>query len=191
MNNIFDELSKAEISVRTRGSRKSLCLLDLLDDNELDIQFNGCDSIAMYHHQAMNEYHRFKEKLSALTLEHLDVITSSVQTVKSRMKEVSVLLNPIDQELVYTRVILPKNPRFISDENQIKIIKNRVQPFLGVQREILRLIKSYLKAFSKNMLPVLLSSTGNARYPVNIPYSNLHYHRYCPGKQNLPNWLNL
>lgn len=165
MNNIFDELSKAEISVRTRNSRKSICLLDLLDDNELDILFNGCDSIAMYHRQAMNEYNRFKEKLSALTLEHLDVITTSVQIVKSRMKEVSVLLNPIDQELVYTRVVLPKTPRFISDEYQIKVIKNRVQPYLGIQREILRLTKSHLKAFSKEYVPGTVVKYGKRKIP--------------------------
>jgi len=122
---VFEELSKAEISVRTKGSRKSQSLLDLLDDNELHIQFNGCDTVHEYREELMSKYHHFKESLSQLAFSGSQNIEETILHLRTRINEVAMLLNPKDDDLVYAHVSLPRNPRFISDDYQANIVKKK------------------------------------------------------------------
>lgn len=162
---VFDELSKAEISVRTKGTRKTLSLLDLLDDNELDIQFNGCDTVSIYRDTVMIQYSFFKDDLGRLAYEDSTTIYHTVRYIKSLISEVSMLLNPLNDDLIFSHVLIPRNPRFISDLYQINILQKKTLTYLGVQREILRLIKSSLKTFSKTYAPYAVVSYSKRSIP--------------------------
>lgn len=162
---VFEELSKAEITLRTKGSRKTLSLLDLLDDNELDIQFNGCDTVSMYRDFAMIQYSFFKDDLGRLAREDTTTIYHTVRCIKSLIREVSMLLNPLNDDLVFSHVVIPRNPRFITDLYQINILRKKTLTYLGVQREILRLVKGSLKTFSKTYAPRAIVSYGKRPIP--------------------------
>lgn len=122
---VFEELSQAEITIRTKGARKSQSLLDFLDDNELQVQFNNCDTVIEYRNQLLIHYHLFKDSLARLGLNNSHDLEETILNVKSKINEISMLLNPKDVDLVYAHVILPRNPRFINEAYHVDMVKKK------------------------------------------------------------------
>jgi len=68
----IDKLTIADITIKTSKSKKPENLLELLENNELDVFFNGYTSISSYKEALILTFHNFKQELADLDTSKYD-----------------------------------------------------------------------------------------------------------------------
>jgi hypothetical protein len=121
----IDKLTIADITIKTSKSKKPENLLELLENNELDVFFNGYNSIGSYKEALMLTFNNFKKELAELDISKYDQVESTLQEIKNCLYEVHVLLNPKDEDLLLAHVVFHRPPRFIQEDHQLNIIKKK------------------------------------------------------------------
>jgi hypothetical protein len=121
----IDELTIADITIKTSKSKKPENLLELLENNELEVLFNGYNSIGSYKEALMLTFHNFKKELAELDTSKYEQLQSTIQEIKNNLYEVHVLLNPKDEDLLLAHVVFQRHPRFVHEEHQLNIIKKK------------------------------------------------------------------
>lgn len=122
---MLDELSVATISAPSSRSRRVISLMDLLDENNINFQFNNCDSIAIYKAHLLKMYDLFKIEMAVLSTVDKLIIIETLHQIKTRISEISVLLNPKNDDLLYAHVCIPKSKRILRDQNQAPLLKKK------------------------------------------------------------------
>ena len=122
---ILMELSSAEIIVKAQQNKKPQNLLDLLENDELDVQFNGADSLSHYKEVLSRLYECFKTELADLAQSCRDIFLEMLRQIKSKLSELYVLHNPKDQDLLLAHVVFKRNPRFVTQDYQLELIKKK------------------------------------------------------------------
>ena len=121
----IDKLTMADITIKTSKSKKPENLLELLENNELDVFFNGYNSIGSYKEALMLIFHNFKQELAELDTSKYDQLQSTIQDIKNSLYEVQVLLNPKDEDILLAHVVFHKPPRFVQEDHHVSIIKKK------------------------------------------------------------------
>jgi len=122
---ILMELSSAEIIVKAQQNKKPQNLLDLLENDELDVLFNGADSLSQYKEVLSRLYERFKMELAELVQSCRDTFLDVLRQIKAKLSELYVLHNPKDQDLLLAHVVFKRNPRFVTQDYQLALIKKK------------------------------------------------------------------
>ena len=122
---VLDELCVASISTPSSRSRRVISLMDLLDENDIYFQFNNCDTIATYKAQTMKLYALFKTEMAVLASEDSAMIIETLHQIKTRISEISVLLNPKNNDLLYAHVSIPRSKHILRDRDQTELLKKK------------------------------------------------------------------
>ena len=105
---LFNELGRAEVSFKPRPPIRKFSLLDLEDDGT-HFLFNNTASVATYRNRLVILHDHFKEELLELAEEPEGVQNDLLYEVKGHIEELSFLLHPAQEDLVYAHVLVPKN----------------------------------------------------------------------------------
>lgn len=146
---LLHELGRADITIKSKRSKKEICIFDLLEQEDEDFWFNDCENVRSYHNKLKHLHCKFKADLkTTMLIEEADQI-SLLDRINYKMVELQVMLNPKDEHFLFSRLNLPPNPRFYNDEERIKRIHFKCQQYFGIQREVHRMTKNTFKVFLK------------------------------------------
>ena len=104
---LFNELGRAEVSFKPRPPIRKFSLLDLEDDGT-HFLFNNTASVATYRNRLVILHDHFKEELLELAEEPEGVQNDLLYEVKGHIEELSFLLHPAQEDLVYAHVLVAK-----------------------------------------------------------------------------------
>jgi hypothetical protein len=122
---ILTELSKAEITVKARQNKKPQNLLDLLDNDDLDVLFNGYQNLSEYKEALLILYNSFKIEITELARDCKEAFIEGLRRIKSKLSELTILLNPSEEEILLAHVAFKRNPRFVTEDYQLILIKKK------------------------------------------------------------------
>lgn len=122
---ILTELSKAEITVKARQNKKPQNLLDLLDNDDLDVFFNGYQNLSDYKEVLLRLYNCFKIEITELARGCKEAFVEVLRQIKSKLSELTIILNPKEEEILLAHVEFKRNPRFVTEDYQLSLIKKK------------------------------------------------------------------
>jgi hypothetical protein len=122
---ILTELSRAEISIKTRQNKKTENLLELLSNDDLDVHFNGYPSLSSYKQSLLRLYENFKAEMAELVNDCKETFLERLKQIKSKLSELTIMLNPNDQDILLAHVVFKRNPRFVTEDYQLSMIKKK------------------------------------------------------------------
>lgn len=123
---ILNELGKAEITVKASQSKKPQNLLELIDNDDLDVIFNGYRSLAMYKDALLKLFNQLKAELADLVINCKKSFLECAKEIRSKLTELNILLNPKDEEVLLAHIEFNRHPRFVTEEYHLDIIKKKL-----------------------------------------------------------------
>jgi len=124
-NTLLTELSKAEITIKARQSKKPKNLLELLDNDDLDVIFNGYQSLGEYKQALLKLFNQLKAELGDLVINCKKSFLECTKEIRSKLSELNILLNPKDEEVLLAHIEFNRHPRFVTEEYHLDLIKKK------------------------------------------------------------------
>lgn len=124
-NTLLAELSRAEITIKIRQSKKPQNLLELLDNDDLDVHFNGYPSLSAYKEGLLRLYECFKVEMADVAIASKEAFLERLKQIKSKLSELTIMLNPKDQDILLAHVVFKRSPRFATEDYQMSLIKKK------------------------------------------------------------------
>jgi hypothetical protein len=121
---LFDELSRAEITFRPGPPVRELSLLDL-GDKGTEFLFNGAPSVAAYRSRLLKLHAQFKEELLEWAEKDVKHQHEMLRHLKTRIKELRLILHPINEEVLFTHVCFPKYSNRIQPSTDLDLFKKK------------------------------------------------------------------
>jgi hypothetical protein len=122
---LFNELSRAEITFKPGPPVREYCLLDL-EEERAGFLFNGSTSVAAYRSRLLHLHNQFKEELLLLADEPIVIQYEKLRYLRTRIKEIGLILHPLNEEILFANVSFPKYSRRMQSSTDIVLLKKKL-----------------------------------------------------------------